>query len=115
MQGSRGDRRKGQTLDSGEGGAGMIGENTVEICTLPYVKQMAEQQSRCSGTTQRDGVGREVGRGSGWEAHVCCLAEAVTILWSNYPPVKIIKKLRTVKNRSALSLAKRKLLRNTDL
>ena len=24
----------------------------------------------CTGTTQRDGMGREVGGGSGWETHV---------------------------------------------
>ena len=27
-------------------------------------------QSQCSGMTQRDGVGREVGGGSGWGTHV---------------------------------------------
>ena len=52
-----------------EGKGGMICENTTETCTLPYVKQMtsassmqeAGHQSRCSGTTQMDRVGWQVG------------------------------------------------------
>ena len=63
---------KNRLLDSvGEGEGGMVGENSIETCILAPVKQKTVQvqcvkqgpQSRCSGTTQRDGVGREV-RGS---------------------------------------------------
>ena len=103
----------------------MIRENGFETCTSVRVKwtaaqvsrHEAKQQSRRSGTTQRDGVGwgGRWGAGLEWVTHVRCLAEAVTVLWCSYPPIKLIKKLRTVKSRSALSLTKRKLLCNTDL
>ena len=53
-------------------------------------------QSQCSATTQKDGVGREVGAGSGWE-DICTpmtdshqyMAKTVTILYSNKTPTKI--------------------------
>ena len=70
---------KNRLLDYvGEGEGGMIREKSIETCTLPCVKQMtsassmheAGTQSRCSGTTQRGGVGREVGEGSGWGTQV---------------------------------------------
>ena len=66
---------KNRLLDSmGECGSGMISENSIETCILPYVKQMtcassmheAGHSNWCSVTTQRDGMGREVGRVSGW-------------------------------------------------
>ena len=68
MQDSKRDRYKEQTFGLGEGEGGMIWENNIETCILPYVKQMtsassiheAGTQSRCSGTTQRYGVGRKV-------------------------------------------------------
>ena len=43
MQGSKGDTDiKNWLLDSvGEGKSGMIWENSIEICILPYVKQIA--------------------------------------------------------------------------
>ena len=76
MQGSKRDTDvKNRLLDSvGEGEGGMISENSIETCVLPYVKQMtsassmhkAGHSSRYSGTTQKDGVGRELGGGSGW-------------------------------------------------
>ena len=59
-------------LDSmGEGKGGMIGENSIETCILSSVKQIAspgwmhETTARgwCTGTTQRDGMEREVGGG----------------------------------------------------
>ena len=42
MQGSKGDINvKNRLLDSvGEGEGGMLCENSIETCTLPYVKQM---------------------------------------------------------------------------
>ena len=57
-------------LDSvGEGKGGMIWENSTETCTLSSVKQIARPglmhetsaQGWCTGMTQRDGMGREVG------------------------------------------------------
>ena len=59
-------------LDSmGEGEDGMIRENSIETCILPRVKQitspgwMHETSARgwCTGMTQRDGMGRQVGGG----------------------------------------------------
>ena len=60
----------------GEGEGGMIWENGIEICLISYKKRIASQvQCRiqdawgwCTGMTQRDGTGREVG--SGWGTHV---------------------------------------------
>ena len=59
-------------LDSvGEGESGMIWENGIETCKLSYVKGIASPGSIhdtwclgwCTGMTQRDGMGREVGGG----------------------------------------------------
>ena len=55
----------------GEGEGGMIWENGIETCVLSYVKRIASQVQCmiqdvwgwCTGTTQRDGVGREEGGG----------------------------------------------------
>ena len=55
----------------GEGEGGMIWENSIETCILSSVKQitspgwMNETSARgwCTGKTQRDGMGREVGGG----------------------------------------------------
>ena len=55
-------------------------------------------QSQSSGTTQRDGVGREVGGGvhDGGDTCMpvadsgCCVAKTIIMLYSNYPPIKII-------------------------
>ena len=63
---------KNRLLDYvGEGEGGMIWENIIEICILPYVNQMTSASSMhkaghsksvlCSGAAQRDGVGKEVG------------------------------------------------------
>ena len=62
---------KNRLLDSvGEGEGGMICKNSTETCILPYVKQMTSPSlmhetghSKSSGTTLRDGMGREVGVG----------------------------------------------------
>ena len=65
-------RCKEQIVDSvGEGEGGMIWENSIERCILSYVKQIASpgsmhetgSQGWCTGMTQRDGIGREVGGG----------------------------------------------------
>ena len=61
-------------LDSvGEGKGGMFQENSTETSILSRVKQIASlgwmhetsAQGWCTGKTQRDGVGREVGGGMG--------------------------------------------------
>ena len=57
------------SVEEGEGG--MFQENSIETCILSRVKQitspgwMHETSARtwCTGKTQRDGVGREVGGG----------------------------------------------------
>ena len=53
----------------GEGEGGMFQENSIKTCILSSVKQIASPgwmhetsaQGWCTGTTQRDGIGREVG------------------------------------------------------
>ena len=57
-------------MDSvGEGEGGKIWENGIETCIISYMKQVASPGSMhntgcwCSGTTQRDGTGREEGGG----------------------------------------------------
>ena len=55
----------------GEGEGGMIWENGIETCILSYVKRIAVQVpcmiqdawGWCTGMTQRDEMGREVGAG----------------------------------------------------
>ena len=69
-------------MDSvGEGEDGMIWENGIETCIISYVKRIAVQaqcmiqdaRGWCTGMTQRDGMGREVGRGvqSGEHMYTC--------------------------------------------
>ena len=55
----------------GEGEDGEIWENGIETCIISYKKRMASPGSMriqeawgwCTGMTQRDGMGREVGEG----------------------------------------------------
>ena len=55
----------------GEGEGGMIWENGTETCIISYMKQVTSSGSMhdmdawgwCTATTQRDGTGREEGRG----------------------------------------------------
>ena len=57
----------------GEGEGGMIWGNVMETCIISYKKRIASPGSIqdawgwCTGMTWRDGTGREVGGGSGWE------------------------------------------------
>ena len=54
-----------------EGEGGMICENSIETCIISYKKRIARPgltpkmgaQAWCTGMTQRDGMGREVGGG----------------------------------------------------
>ena len=59
-------------MDSvGEGEGGMIWENGIETCILSHVKRIASPglmhetgcSGLCTGMTQKDGMGREVGGG----------------------------------------------------
>ena len=85
----------------GEGEAGMFWENTTETSILPRVKQITcpgwmhetSAQGWCTGKTQRDGMGREVGGGirmgntCKFMADSCqCMAKTTTILYSGCPP-----------------------------
>ena len=59
-----------QTLDSmGEGEGGMIWENSIETCILPYVKQTASpdwmHETGCSGLVHWDGPAGWGGEGGG--------------------------------------------------
>ena len=65
---------RNRLLDSvGEGEVGMFRENSIETSILTRVKQITNPgwmhetsaQGWCTGKTQRDGIGREVGRGIG--------------------------------------------------
>ena len=55
----------------GEGEDGMIWDNSIKTCILSSVKQITSPgwmhetsaQGGCTGKTQRDGMGREVGGG----------------------------------------------------
>ena len=55
----------------GEGAGGMIWEKGIETCIISYMKRVASPGSCmildawgwCTGTTQRDGTGREEGGG----------------------------------------------------
>ena len=83
-------------LDSmGEGEGGMICENSIETYILSSVKQIASPSwmhetsapGWCTGMTQRDGMGTEVGRGfrmgntCKFMADSCqCMAKTTTIL-----------------------------------
>ena len=61
------------SLQSGKGG--MVWENSIEMCISPSVKPVQVwfmkqgTQSRCTGTTQRNGMGTEVGGGSQDRGH----------------------------------------------
>ena len=76
-------------LDSvGEGEGGMFQENSIETCILSRVKQITSpgwmhetsSRGRCTGKTQRDGMGRDAEGGSGWGTHVYpCLIH----VWQN--------------------------------
>ena len=62
----------------GEGEGGMFRENSIETCILSRVKQTTSPgwmhktsaQGWCTGKTQRDGMGREVGGGTAMGTHV---------------------------------------------
>ena len=68
----------------GEGEGRMFRENSIETSILSRVKQITSPgwmhetsaHGLCTGKTQRDGMGREVGGGSGWGTHVKSMADS---------------------------------------
>ena len=67
----------------GEGEGGMVWENGIETCIISYMKRITSPGSMhdtdawgwCTGMTQRDGMGREVGgvSGLGTRVHLWCI------------------------------------------
>ena len=97
MQNRKRDRDvQNRLLDSvGEGEGGMFRENSIETSILSRVKEITipgwmhetRAQGWCTGKTQRDGMGKEVGGGIGLGntcksmADSCqCMAKTTTIL-----------------------------------
>ena len=78
----------------GEGEGRIIWENGIETFILSYVKQIASpgliQGARgwCTGMTQRDGMGREMGGGSEWGTHVHSWWIHVNVWQNQYNIVK---------------------------
>ena len=108
---------KNRLLDSvGEDEGGMIWENSTETCTLPYVKQMRVPcmkqgtQSQCSGTSQRDGMGREVAGIEGRRVHLYTYGKfrltygKKPTQYCNFPPIKINKYLFIKENNQSKQL-----------
>ena len=105
MRDSKRDTDVNSLLDSvGEGEGGMIWENSIETFILSYVKQISSpgsmHETGCSGLVHWDdpegwdGEGR--GRGVQDGEHVythggfkSVYGKTNTILWNNYPPIKI--------------------------
>ena len=84
---------KNSRLDSaGEGEGGMIWQNSIETCILSDVKEIAipgsMHETECSGMTQRDGMGRELGGVSGWETHVHPWQIHVSVWQNQYNIIK---------------------------
>ena len=85
----------------GEGEDGMIWKNIIKTYTLPYVKYWElyvwhrEPQSRCSVTTWKDSVGRDVGEGFRREGTYACPWPIHVDVWQrpsqycNYASIKI--------------------------
>ena len=73
---------------------GMIWENDIETCIISYKKRMASPGSMqnawgwCTGMTQRDGMGREVGGGSGLGTRVHPWQIQVAVWQNQYNIVK---------------------------
>ena len=82
----------------GEGEGGMIWESGIETCIISYMERVASPGSMhdmdawgwCTGTTQRDGMGRE--EGSGWGTRVYLWQIHIDIWQNQYNIVKLKKK-----------------------
>ena len=86
-------------LDSvGEGEGGMFQENSIKTCILSRVKQITSPvwmhetsaQGWCSGKTQRDGMGREVGGSSGWGKSCTPMADSCQCMTKPLQYCKVI-------------------------
>ena len=112
MQGSEGDTDiKNILLHSVEGEGGMLWENSIETYTLPYVKQIAIGNLMCDAEHPQlvlsdnleawGGEGAGSGVQEGGETFIpmadscqCMVKKKITILCSNYLPIKIKKKIK---------------------
>ena len=100
MQGSKGDTDvKNRLLDSvGEDKGGMFWENSIETCTLPYVKQMTSaslvHEAGYPGTTQRDMVGRKVGVGFRMGGHMYTHGWFISMYCKNHHNIVSILQLK---------------------
>ena len=80
----------------GEGEGGMIWQKGIETWIISYKKLITVQVrcriqdawGWCTGMTQRDGMGREVGGGLGWGIHVHPWRIHVDVWQSQYNIVK---------------------------
>ena len=72
----------------GEGEGGMIWENGIEIC-IKVQCTILDAWGWCTGTTQREGMGRE--EGSGWGTHVYLWQIHFDIWQNQYNIVKLNK------------------------
>ena len=72
-----------------EGEGGKIWENGIETCKISCMKrEILDAWGWCTGMTQRDGMGREVGGGSGWGMHVHPLKIHINVWQNQYNIVK---------------------------
>ena len=84
----------------------MFQENSIETCILSRVKQIASPgwmhetsaQGWCTGKFQRDGMGWEVGGGSGWGTHVSLWLIRVNVWQKPLHYCKVIS-LQLIKNK----------------
>ena len=82
----------------GEGEGGMIWENGIEICIISYMKRVASPGSMLdtwgwfTGTTQRDGMGREEGGGFRM-GNTCILWWIHFDIWQNQYNIVKLKKI----------------------
>ena len=118
LQSSKGDADiKNRLLDTvGEGEGGVTGENSIETYTLQNIisaKQIASGNLLCDVGNPKpvlcdniegwdgEGSGREAQEGEDICRHVAsshwCMAETITILWSNYPLIKNFKRENKLK------------------
>ena len=83
----------------GEGEGGMFQENSIKTCILSRVKQITSPgwmpetsaQGWCTGKTQRDGMGKEVGGGI-WMGNTCrSMADSCQCMAKNH--CNIVKQL----------------------
>ena len=103
-------------LDSvGEGEGGMFWENSIETSIVSRVKQIASPgwmhetraQGWCTGKTQRDGMGREVGEGIGMGNTCKSMADSCQCMTKPLQYCKVIS-LQLIKINEKIELKKKK-------